>query len=311
MANVAGGTVWNLPNYLGALFTASPLQTPITSMAGGLNGVKQTDNFQFAVDTTYAHEAAAQPAITETASLTAPTAISYVRAQDFNVTQIFHEKVSISYEKLANMGRLTGVATAGQTPVVVSEEDFQKARALEKIARDFEYTMINGVYQTATNAGVANKTRGLNAAAGTTVNAASARFSKALFNSLLKAMYDAGAVFSNMIAVCDSFNKQMISEVYGYAPQDRNVGGLNIKQIETDFGNIGVLLSPFQTAGTLGVYDMPFVSVVSQPVPGKGHLFYEPLSKTGASEEGQIFGKLGVDHGPSFMHGTITSLATS
>lgn len=311
MANVAGGTVWNLPNYLGALFTASPLNTPFTSMAGGLNGVQQTDNFSFPIDTTYAHETAAQPAITETASLTAPTAISYVRAQDVNVTQIFHEQVSISYEKLANGGRLTGVATAGQSPVVVSEEDFQKARALEKIARDFEFTCFQGVYQASTAADVANKTRGMNAAAGTTLNASSAKFSKTLLNQLLKAMYDAGAVFQNPVIWVNAFVKQCISDAYAYAPTDRNVGGYNIKQIETDFGNLGVMLTPFQAAGTLLVADMPVVSVVSQPVPGKGHLFYETLAKTGAAESGQIFGKLGLNHGPAFMHGTITSLATS
>jgi hypothetical protein len=40
-------------------------------------------------------------------------------------------------------------------------------------------------------------------------------------------------------------------------------------------------------------------------------MFYEELSKSGANESGQIFGQLGLDHGPGFMHGTITGLATS
>ena len=44
---------------------------------------------------------------------------------------------------------------------------------------------------------------------------------------------------------------------------------------------------------------------VFQPVPGKGVLFYEPLSKTGASESGQIFGQIVLDHGPAFMHGVL------
>lgn len=311
MANVAAGTVWNLPNYLGEVFTASHLQTPVLTMAGGLNGVMETSNFEFAVDQTYAHETAAQPAITETASLTAPTAISYVRSQDKNVTQIFQEQVSLSYAKISNVNRLSGISTTGESAVVTNELDWQIARALEKIARDAEYTMIQGVYQIATASNVANKTRGLNAAAGTTVDASSATLSKPLIQSLLKAMYDAGAVFQNPVFVVNSFQKQKISEIYGYAPADRNIGGLNIKQIETDFGNIGVVLDPFQAAGTLLLADMPFVRVVSQPVPGKGHLFYEMLSKTGAGESGQIFGQLGLDHGPAFMHGTITNLATS
>jgi len=37
-------------------------------------------------------------------------------------------------------------------------------------------------------------------------------------------------------------------------------------------------------------------------------LFYEPLSKTGASESGQIFGQIGLDHGPAFMHGVLSNV---
>ena len=273
MANVAAGTVWNLPNYLGEIFTASFLQTPVLSMAGGLNGVKQVDNFEFAVDQTYAHESAAQPAITETASLTAPTAISYVRAQDKNVCQIFQEQVSMSYAKLSTSKRLSGIATAGETVQPVSELDWQIGRALEKIARDAEYTIIQGAYQIATSASVANKTRGLNAAASTTIDAASATLSKTLLSQLLKAMYDAGAVFANPVVIGNSFQKQQLSNAYGYAPTDRTVGGLNIKQIETDFASLGVVLDPFQAPGTLLVADMKFVNIVSQPVPKKGHMF--------------------------------------
>jgi hypothetical protein len=313
MSNVAAGTVWNLPNYLGELFTASSLQTPVLQMAGGLNGVKSAENFEFAVAQTYDHEAASQPAITETTSLTAPTAISYVRAEVKNVAQIHQEQVSISYAKMSVPARLSGIATSGTTAVVPSEKDFQVARALEKIARDFEYSLIQGAYQIATNAGVANKTRGLNAAAaaGSTVAAGSVALSKTLIDNLLRTMYAAGAVFMNPVFIVNAFQKQKISSIYGYAPTDRNVGGLNIKQVETDFGNIGVILDSFQSTSVLLCADMSFVSVVSQPVVGKGHLFYEELARAGASEQGQVYGQLGVDHGPYFMHGSITGLTTS
>jgi hypothetical protein len=40
-------------------------------------------------------------------------------------------------------------------------------------------------------------------------------------------------------------------------------------------------------------------------------LFYEPIAKLGAGEQGQIFGQIGLDHGPGIMHGSITGLATS
>ena len=54
-----------------------------------------------------------------------------------------------------------------------------------------------------------------------------------------------------------------------------------------------------------------FCNPVFLPVPNKGVLFYEELSRTGASESGQIYGQIGIDYGPEEMHGTITGLATS
>ena len=312
--NISGqGTTWNLPNYAGDLFTADAINTPILSAIGGMTGGMTTENFEFTTDSQYSMPTAAQPAITETASLTAPTAIGYVRDQNTNVTQIFHEKVSISYEKMANGGRLSGLNTAGQQNNAPSEKDFQIARALEKIARDAEYTIINGVYQKSTSASVANKTRGLIAlcADANTVAGGSATLTKPMLQALFKEMFDNGAIFSNVVIWVNSFQKQIITSLYSYAPTDRNIGGTNIKQIETDFGNIGISLNRFMPQATVLAAEMSVLAPVFQPVQGKGNFFYEELSKTGASEDGQIFGKMGLDHGPAFMHGTITGLATS
>lgn len=312
MTNVSGqGTIWNLPNYAGELFTADETNTPFLTMIGGLSGGYQTDNFEFVVDSEYSHETAAQPAITETASLTAPTAVGYVRSQNKNVTQIFQEQVAISYVKMSNAGRLSGINTAGAANNVPNEKEWQIAMALQKIARDVEYTCINGAYQIATSAAVANKTRGMLAACTSNkVAAASAALSKNLLKSLFKTMYDNGAIFSNMVIWVNSFQKQAISEIYGYAPQDRNVGGINIKQIETDFGNIGIALNRFMPQDSLLAAEMSVVKPVFQPVPGKGNFFYEELSKTGAGENGQLFGQFGLGHGPEMLHGKITGLAT-
>lgn len=314
MANVSGqGTVWNLPNYAGELFTADALNTPILTAIGGLTGGLQTENFEFATDSQYNLPTAAQPGISETASLTAPTAIGVVRGQNTNVTQIFQEKVSISYAKLSNGGRMSGLNTAGQQNNTASEKDFQISCALQKIARDIEYTIINGQYQKATAANVANQTRGMlelcsNA---NTVAASGAGISKALLNELLQEMYNNGAIFSNLVLYTGAHQKVGISDVYGYAPMDRNVGGVNIKQIETDFGNIGIALDRFMPNDTILLAELSVMAPVFQPVPDKGNFFYEELAKAGASEDGQIFGQFGLDHGPAFMHGTITGLSTT
>lgn len=314
--NITGtGTIWNLPNYAGDLFTADPINTPILTAIGGLTGGVQTENFEFTTDSQYSMPEAAQPSISEQDSLTAPASNGFVRDQNTNVTQIFHEKVSISYVKESNRGRMSGLNTAGQQNNAPSEKDFQIARTLEKIARDVEYTIINGVYAKSTKADVANKTRGLLALcagdSGTTVAAESKALTKAIMQRLFKTMYDAGAIFSNMVLWVNSHQKQIITDIYSYAPTDRNLGGTNIKQIETDFGNIGISLNRFIPQTVVLATEMSVIAPVFQPVPGKGNFFYEELAKSGASEEGQIFGQFGLDHGPAFMHGSITGLTGS
>lgn len=312
--NVNGqGTTWNLPNYAGDLFTADPINTPFLTAIGGLTGGMQTDNFEFTTDSQYSLPEPKQPGITETASLKAPTATNIVRSQNANVTQIFQETVSISYVKLSNKGRMSGLNTARQQNNVPDEKSWQIARTLEKMARDVEYTFINGVYAKATSADTANKTRGMLALCsdGNTIAAGSKKLTKANLQALFKKMYDAGAVFKNMVLWVNSTQKQIITDLYGYAPTDRKLGGTNIKQIETDFGNIGISLNRFMPQGTVLAAEMSVIAPVFQPVPEKGNFFYETLAKTGASEDGQIFGQIGLDHGPKFMHGTITGLTES
>lgn len=312
MPNVAAGTVWNLPNYTGELFTSDMVATPFLSMIGGLTGGVMTENFEFPVDSEYNHEALAQETITETESLTAPTAVSFVRTQVKNVTQIFMEQVDISYVRASNQGRLSGINTAGVNNPVISEKDWQIAKALESIARKVEWHFLQGTYAIAANAGQPNQTRGMIEAcsATSTVDGGAAKLSKTLMDTLLLEMFTNGAMFKNMVIFCGGFQKQLLSNIYGYAPQDRTIGGVNVKQIETDYGNIGVA-NPHRMmpAATLLIADMSVVSPVFQPVPNKGNLFYEDLAKVGASEKGQIFGQIGLNHGPKFAHGTLTNLA--
>ncbi len=307
------GTVWNLPNYAGELFTADPINTPFLTAIGGLTGGMQTEDFEFATDSQYSLPEPEQPSISETASLTAPQPSNIVRDQNTNVTQIFQEKISISYVKMANAKRMSGLNTAGQQNNVPDEKSWQISRALEKIARDVEYTFINGVFAKSTSADVANKTRGMISLCsdGNTIAAGSKKLTKANMQALFKKMYDAGAVFKNMVLWVNSTQKQIITDLYSYAPTDRNLGGTNIKQLETDFGNIGISLNRFVPQGTILAAEMSVIAPVFQPVPEKGNFFYETLAKTGASEDGQIFGQIGLDHGPKFMHGTITGLAES
>ena len=312
MPNDTTGTIWGLPNYSGALFTADQVNTPYLTMIGGLSGGAQTSNFEFPTDSEYQHETLAQENITEAESVAGVTPINFVRTQNTNVVQIFQEEVLLSYVKQSNQGRLSGLNTAGAANSVATEKDFQIATALEAIARKVEWHFLRGTYNVAGAANQANQTRGLIAAAalaGNTVAAAGALFSKDLFDALLLLMFNNGAKFRNMVLMCGGSIKQGISNSYGYAPESTSIGGLNIQQIETDFGNIAVAPAHRMVpAGTLIVTDVAVAAPVFQPVPGKGPLFYEELAKTGAADKGMLFGQIGLNYGPAFAHGTITGL---
>lgn len=320
MANTnATATSWNAPNYTGVLYLIGANQTPFLNMIGGLEGtsVRLVAAQEFPLAQTYALEAASQPAVTETTSLTAPTPWTYVRGQDTNTVQIFHRSITVSYTKQSVVGSIVADATTGlvdktEDQPIQNEKDFQIATNLRQIAVNADYTFLNGTYQKATSAAVAAKTRGIITAATTnSVAAGGAALNRTLFNSLVATMAGNGAEFIEPVIFCNAFQKQKITEIYGYAPADRNVGGMDIKQIETDFATFGVVWAPNVPAATLLVADLAVCHPVFLPVPGKGTLFYEDLSKTGASEKGQLFGQMGIDYGPEEYHGKITNLATS
>lgn len=313
MSNISGtGTVFNLPNFAGQLYSATPSVTPFLNLIR--EKAVKTDNFQFSTGVEYSHEAASQPAISENASLTAPTAVSYVRSQNTNVTQIFHEKVSVTYAKQSSGGRLSGVSSSLEGNCAPNELDFQTARAIEKIARDVEYTFINGVYQLAANSSQANKTRGMLAAAGTVIDCENAALTQTFLNAAFKTAFDAGADFTDMVLICNSSIKQYLSTIYASQagfnlPDSRNTGGVNLTSIETDFGPVRILIDRFMPAGVLLGADISCIRPVEQDVPDKGNFFREPLSKTGAAEEYQIFGQIGLDHGPAWKHFKIVNIA--
>ena len=317
--NITGtGNTWTLPNFAGELFSASPTKTPLLSIIGGLSGGMRTDHDRFPTGVLYEFPEPAQPAISETQSETAPAATALVRAQEFNVPQIFHETLSLTYLKQSNSGRLEGLNTAGASNNVPNELDWQIARRLEKIARDVEHTFINGEYQEATSASVANKTRGMLelCSTGTTIAAAGAALDLAILRNIYRKMADNGALFGNMIAFVNSFQKQVITQLYesqvGYnSPASRTIGGMSIQEIETDFFKMGIVYDPFMPTDTILIADVSYLAPVFQEVPGKGVLFIEDLAKTGATDRKQIYGQIGLAHAPAFLHASVTGLASS
>jgi len=300
---------FNTPNYIGELFLIGANQTPFLNMIGGLNGGYGVGSWEFPIAQPYSLDAAGQPSISEEASKTAPAAKTYVRAQDANVCQIFQRQVDVTYAKQSAVSQIAGIAI-NEAPAVDNELAFQISTHMKQIAKDADYTFLNGAYAKAGSNAVANQSRGIITACSTnTLAASSAALTKDHIDTLLRIMAGNGAQFNNMVIFCNALQKQRLTNIYAYAPMDRNVGGVDIKQIETDFAMLGIVWAPNVPAGTILVSDLSVINPVALPVPGKGVLFYEELAKSGASERGQIYGQIGLDYGPEEFHGTITGLA--
>ncbi len=307
---------FNCPNYSGLLYNKANTKTPFLNMISG--GVKYTNSVEFVCGQYYTSEEGEIPAISETASLTAPEATFATRNQMSNVTQIFQDSVAISYAKQSNMATLSGVNLAGQNANPQDELSFQVARKMEKLKRSIEKTFIQGVYNKATNDTEINKTRGMVSAIATNViDAKGATLDLWLVNDIVTKINDAGGDISNIVLLMNSVNllqlhgdaiemKMPIGEAYmsGY--------GIQIRDLILPVGTtVHLAIGEFIPAGTVLAINPSVIGPVEQPVPGKGNFFLEELAKTGAGTKYQLFGQIGLDHGPEWFHGKITGLNTT
>ena len=312
MGAVSGlGDSYDLPNYVGELFNITPNDTPFLSAIGGMTGGKSVTSKQFTWQTVD-NATAAQTVVAEGADA---TFAERSRSEVTNVTQIMQYGVHVSYTKQAATGNLSGESILGNQPVQ-DELAFQLDMAMKRAARDIEFSFIQGTYVADTDVSTARKTRGMLAAISTNERAAAGgALTQSDVDQVLKAMADSGAPFEQPVMMANAFQKQKLSSIFSsalsLAPRDRNIGGVNITTIETDFGEIGIVYNRHVPADDIIIADLAYCKPVFLDIPGKGHFFAEPLAQTGSAYKFQIYGEVGLEYGPEQFHGKITNLATS
>jgi hypothetical protein len=143
-----------------------------------------------------------------------------------------------------------------------------------------------------------------------------AALSTTMLDNLLQSVYDNGGISEQDTAtvIVNSAQKRAISSAYANAygkfqETSRNVGGVNVTTIETDFGRLNVMLNRFVPQHKLVVASLEQCIPVFLEVPEKGHFFAEPLAKTGASDDVQLYGEVGLAYGNEKSHGYISGLA--
>lgn len=303
----------NTPNFSGMLFNKGNTKTPFSTMIGAHR--KFTNHTEFVTGQEYETAEGSQPDISEAESLTAPDASVLKRDQKTNVTQIFQESVGISYGKMSNMGTLSGINVAGQQANPVSEEDFQIAAKMAKIGQDIEYTFLNGKYQKSTGDNVPNKSRGLlNAIESNIVDADGKMLSFMLLCEAMKCIDDSNGDTTNLVVGLDStgrlqLNADAAANGLTIVSTGRDINGIAVDQVLTPLGTVYLKTLKYLPTGTVALFDPSIMAPVEQIVPKKGNFFLEELAKVGAGTKKQIFGQIGLDHGPEWYSAKITNLS--
>lgn len=319
MATTDSGTA----NYRGDLYLIGANQTPFFSMIGGMNGGKRSANFTFPLAQPWALNAASQNVQSETTAASAGTPETYTRGQDTNQCQIMKYDAKVTFKKQSTYGTIAGGINTLDGQPVNDELAFQKAAALMQMAKDIEYSFLQGTGVAESAVGTEVATQGIVGACSTNTEAeGDAALEKSMINELLREMATNGSVFEQPVIFANAFQKQKLTDIYDYVPADRNYGGSNIRTIETDFATMGVVYAPQMPTDTLLIADLAHCSPVFVPVTWSGErAFYDPINGadvlwvpvavTAAAYGGFFYTQIGLDYGPEEYHGTLTGLATS
>lgn len=320
MAGITGqGTTFNLPNYVGELFAASPEDTPLLSSIGGLTGGESVGATSFEWQGFDLRDAEDNRQRVEGAD--APDGASRVRFNASNVVEIHQEAVEISYTKQGTTRqRDTAGATTvqiGNTIVPADEMAWQLNQQFKQIARDIEKTFITGTYANPSTNATARKTRGLLEAITTNVGtyeyaAGADKLTEDVVLDLFQDVWENGGIQEGetRTVIVGAGLKRALTKLFikdaGYKESARDVGGVSLQTFETDFGKANIMLNRYMPADTLIVTSLEELRPAFLEIPGKGHFFAEPLAKTGAADKVQIYGEIGLNYGNERKHGKLT-----
>jgi len=139
-----------------------------------------------------------------------------------------------------------------------------------------------------------------------------------MLGGLLQSVFDNGGISEQGTATIftSSGVKRTLSKAYataysstaGLLAGTRNVGGVAMDTVITDFGTLNIVIDRQLPADALAVVSLEQVDPVFLSIPGKGVLFEEELAKTGASDNTQIYGEIGLKYGNQASHGVIRGL---
>lgn len=134
-------------------------------------------------------------------------------------------------------------------------------------------------------------------------------------NDLVQLGYDNGGFSEQETAtfLVNSVQKRAITKAamsaYGqYTETTRNVGGVNVTTVVTDFGTFNIMMDRHMPQDTIAAVSLEQLMPVFMTIPGKGVFFEEELARTGASTDVQLYGEIGLKFGNERAHAVMTGL---
>lgn len=316
MAGITGqATTFNLPNFVGDLFSISPEDTPLLSRIGGLTGGRAVTDKSFEWQTYDLRDPSDHRVRKE--GQDAPTAEERTRVNASNVVEIHQEAVEISYTRLGVTQGNFDTKARGSSPVL-DEMRWQMDQQLKQVARDIDNAFITGTYNNPSTNAQARQTRGLLQAIVSNVrdlNGSTVDIEDV--NDLFQIAYDNGGMQEGdtRTLICGSAMKRQLTKIFitdpGLTALTRNVGGVNLTVIETDFGRADIMLDRYVPKGTLIAASLEQCAPRFLEIPGKGHFFWEPLAKTGAADKSQLYGEIGLEYGNEKAHAKLIDSVTA
>lgn len=135
-------------------------------------------------------------------------------------------------------------------------------------------------------------------------------------DEFVQGVYDNGGLSGMPVFLVNSRQKRALTAAYAAAygqavpmVQGERIGGVAVETVLTDFGQFGVMLDRHVPQDAVIATSLDELMPVFLNIPGKGVFFEEALAKTGASDEVQIYGEIGLKYGNEKAHGVLRGLA--
>jgi hypothetical protein len=132
-----------------------------------------------------------------------------------------------------------------------------------------------------------------------------------MVNEMAQALFDNGAPMRNCVIMVGGKEKRLISADFqggngNISPRSYNRFGVNITDIETDFGLFPIVLNRHCTSEEVLFLELDVLDSCHMPIAGKGFFFLEPLAKSGSYDRQMLYGEAGFEYGPEGWHGKVT-----